>query len=287
MSITSNRNRRKKKNKSNNKFKKIISSNAIGKDVSKVNTLRQSSNTHSTTVNSDKRETSKDYLNAIKAGDLEEVARLYNKGISYCEYTSLETAAINGHVNVLEFLASKGANLKRNYNGALRKASTMNVTDVVKYLVQNGSMTSKNNRSILLDAARHNNFELVKFLIENGANTKCNLKHALKESLMWNHKDISDYLISLGAIYEEYNYNVSAIDACRSNDIELINTMIQQGCDRAKLLLLAAECDSTPIVVNLIRNSSDLSIISDYAIYYDFNLKSDGSVEYSKCIMEH
>lgn len=286
MSITSNRNRRKKKNKSNNKFENIISSNTIGKDVNKVNTLRQSSNTHSTTVNLYKRETSKDYLNAIKAGDLEEVARLYNKGISYCEYTSLETAAINGHVNVLEFLASKGADIKRNYNGALRKASTMNVTDVVKYLVQNGSMTNKNNRIILLDAVRHNNFELVKFLIENGANTKCNLKYALKESLMWNHKDISDYLMSLGAIYEEYNYNVSAIDACRSNDIELINTMIQQGCDRAKSLLLAAECDSIPIVVNLIRNSSDLSIISDYAIYYDFNLKSDGSVEYSKCIME-
>lgn len=285
VSIMSNRNRR-KKNKNRNKLKKLTNHVLMEEGMNKVNTSR-SDNTQSSTVPTVNRDTPKDYLNAIKTGNLDEVTRLYNKGISYYEYTSLATAAVNGHINIIEFLVSKGANIKRNYNGALREASSNNMTDVVKYLVENGSMTSNNNRSILIGAVRNNNLELVKFLLDNGANTKCNLKYALKESLMRNYKNIAEYLMSLGAVYEEYDYNVSPIHACRSNDVEFIDTLMQYGYDKIKLLILAAECDSIPIVIHLIENSSDLSVISDYAICNDFKVNPDGSVEYLKCIMEH
>jgi len=205
----SNRNRR-KKNKNRNKLKKLTSHVLMEEGMNRVNTSR-SADTHSSTVPTVNRETSKDYLNAIKTGNLDEVTRLYNKGISYYEYTSLVTAAVNGHVNIIEFLVSKGANIKRNYYGALREASRNNMADVVKYLIENGSMTSNSNRRILIDAVRNNNLELVKFLLDNGANTKCNLKHALEESIMRNYKDISDYLMSLGAVYKEYDYNVEVM----------------------------------------------------------------------------
>jgi len=129
-------------------------------------------------------------------------------------FTALHAAVINGKINAIEFLLSKGADIEA-FNGASDTAVTIasenGQLETLKFLVSKGAKLNvvSNVQTPLLAAAENGHLEVVKFLIENGLDVNGGATYrkdsALHVATLNNHLEVIKYLISKGADINQLN----------------------------------------------------------------------------------
>ena len=90
---------------------------------------------------------------------------------------ALRFASLNGHLDIIKFLVSEGANIHTNNDYPLRWASRFGHLDIVKFLVSKGA-----NIHVLYDwalrwASANGHLDVVKFLVSKGADIDYSLKY--------------------------------------------------------------------------------------------------------------
>ena len=164
------------------------------------------------------------FLNACCEGDLEFIKDLVSANfIDICNRDVLYYAAENGHLAVIKYLVSQGANIHACNENALRIASLHGYLDIVKYLIAKGA-----NIHILCEAAAHNacrngHLAIIKYLVARGANiyTLNRLQNdCFDEAFFNNEYEIQAYLVSQGADKSRLSLTASHYTAIWINNQE-------------------------------------------------------------------
>ena len=152
---------------------------------------------------------------AVGASDIDQVQKLIDHGEDFNEVdrrgnTPLHVAALRGHLEIAEFLISKGAEVNAKTRGLewtpLHMAALSGHEDVAILLVANQAeidASSSTGNTPLHEAAGKGHITIVELLVSNGADV--NAKNRLDSPPMHlagraDHLDIVDYLIGEGTI---------------------------------------------------------------------------------------
>jgi ankyrin repeat protein len=82
-------------------------------------------------------------------------------------------AATNGHLEVVEYIASQGINIRAN-GDAVCWAAWYGHLEVIKYLVSQGADIHFNDDYAFRWAVRNNHIDVVKYIVSQGANIHVN-----------------------------------------------------------------------------------------------------------------
>ena len=121
---------------------------------------------------------------------------------------AVECAADHGHLEVVQFLLSNGAQISDEARSdAVDMAAYGGHLEVVRFLVSNGAQISEEDRGrAVKDAAEEGHLEVVQFLLSNGAQISVQDRgQAVAKSAFYGHLEVVQFLLSNGAqISEDY-----------------------------------------------------------------------------------
>lgn len=112
---------------------------------------------------------------------------------------ALRWASGLGHLDIIELLLKKGANIHANDDDALRVASFNGNAEVVKFLIGKGANIHATDNFALKWAIKHGNIDLVEFLLDEGADIHSNNDETLRSAIDYGHSEVTKLLISRGA----------------------------------------------------------------------------------------
>jgi ankyrin repeat protein len=156
-------------------------------------------------------------IDAIKSGNLAEVKNLIQSGvefdtlqfkIEYNSYTVLTWAAANDHIEIVELLLEKGANVnqaRQDGKTALMLAILFGKIQIIELLLEKGANVNQADQygdTALIEAAANGNIEIVKLLLEKGAKVnKANKdgETALMLAILFGKIQIIELLLEKGA----------------------------------------------------------------------------------------
>ena len=108
-------------------------------------------------------------------------------------------ASSNGHIAVVRYLISIGADLTVGNNRAVRYASRNGHLDVVKYLVSVGANPTDDNNYAVQYASQNGHLDVVRYLVSVGADCTARDNCAILYASRNGHLDVVQYLVSVGA----------------------------------------------------------------------------------------
>jgi len=138
--------------------------------------------------------------------------------------TLLRYAVEKGHLDIVKFLVSKGANIYAQDNRALHRASEplriaaeKGYLEIVQYLVSVGANIHAHNDRALISAAKHGQLSVIQYLVnpyglnnylnkQYSANIHAGNNAALVMAAINHHLDVLQYLVSIGANIYDNNY---------------------------------------------------------------------------------
>jgi ankyrin repeat protein len=215
---------------------------------------------------------SRSMQHAIKNGQMEIIRYLIKKEAD--DY-SIVLAASNGDLAIMRFLTNsvctsgftdQGIDIHANFEEPLRMAARNGHLSMVKYLVSMGADINKHyigeNSFDYLDfsalewAAEKGYFEIAKYLVENGANIHKGGDNALLLSSENGHLQIVKCLIEAGSdIYADDEYN--ALDRAADNGhYEIVKYLVENGAnkDYGEVLKIAAESGHMDVVIYIMEH---------------------------------
>ena len=137
-------------------------------------------------------------------------------------YTPLSIASEKGHLEVVKYLVGQGADVRAQYDYALRYASLNGHLDIVKYLVDKGSYVSAEDDFALRYASNNGHLEVVKYLVEQGADVRAYDDEALRYASYYGHLEVVKYLVKQGADVRANN-DYALYWAKQKNHFEIVN----------------------------------------------------------------
>jgi ankyrin repeat protein len=189
-------------------------------------------------------------------GDIEQVRLLLQAGvpIDYSDKedgrTALQAAAQNGHIQLVDFLLSAGANVNApaswNYGStALQAATYCGHSQLINLLLRAGANVNQdgrleNGRTALQAAAGKNQLQLTDFLLRAGANinergSSDNGRTALQAAAEKGHIQLVDFLLRAGADINApaswKNGRTALQGAAERGDIDLVRFLLRAGAD--------------------------------------------------------
>ncbi len=108
-------------------------------------------------------------------------------------------ASRDGHLEIVKYLVSLGANIKAKYNQAVVYASENGHLEIVKYLVSQGADIKDRDNSAVIYASKNGHLETVKYLVSQGADIKAQYDSAVIYASRGRHSKTVRYLVSQGA----------------------------------------------------------------------------------------
>ncbi|QGR53648.1 ankyrin repeat-containing protein [Moumouvirus maliensis] len=198
------------------------------------------------------------YINHLKKQDNDLLKKINFKSLGLQNYFYI--ACKSGHIDIVKYFHSQGANIKEDDNKALSEACTNGHKTVVEYLLSNGANMYANdnypiivatinghldivsifvsiNRSILgliyIPAIENNQLEIVKFLRCRGLDIHMYSDYGLRKSAECNYLDLMKYLISEGAnirVYQNYAITISF----QNGHYEVVKYLVSLGIDVVK-----------------------------------------------------
>jgi ankyrin repeat protein len=121
----------------------------------------------------------------------------------------LISASENGHLQVVEYLLSIGANIHARDDYAVRWASRNGHLKVVEYLVSVGADIHSDNDCTTRWASHNGHLEVVQYLVSVGANIHAIDDCAVRWASSNGHFEVVEYLVSVGAdIHADNDYAI-------------------------------------------------------------------------------
>ena len=205
---------------------------------------------------------------ASKNGHLNVVKYLESKGadIRADDDYAIRWASHNGHLNVVKYLESKSANIRAENDEAIRRASLNGHLDVVKFLESKGADIRADNDCAIRWASFNDHLEVVKFLESKGADIRAYDDYAINWASFGGHLEVTAHLLSRGA-------DITKIDKTKSDKIikylyengnfdcaiKLLNYF---GCENEKIRksLSKIQYNRNNFIVNIRNNYTDIVI---------------------------
>jgi len=144
---------------------------------------------------------------------------------------ALQVSAHNGHLVVVKYLVSIGADIHANDGFALLLSAGVGHLEVIKYLVSVGANIHTNDYWALRCCANNGHLEVVKYLVNVvGANIHVRDDAALRWSAEEGHLEVVKYLVSVGAnIHADNDF---ALQCCAYNGhLELVKYLVSVGAN--------------------------------------------------------
>ena len=149
----------------------------------------------------------------------EDVSELYNEALRWASYF--------GKIEIVKFLANKGADIKNN-GLAVCLALRSGHMEILKYLIDNGGTL---NNEYILYASENGHIEVVKYLISKGIDFRIENDKALRWASCYGHFEIVKYLVNLGLdVTAEDNGAIRL--ASTFGHLEIIKYLISKGADK-------------------------------------------------------
>lgn len=159
---------------------------------------------------------------ACRKGNLEKVKKLVSLGANvkqaYVYIYPISIASCNGHLSIVKYLVSEGADPKVDNNISIRWASESGYLEIVKYLYSIGCDPTDYNNDTIYMASREGHLETVKFLASIGCDTNRIYNKTME-------KEVEDYLIWLKKIKNcnEIIYGHPALERTKTENVEFFN----------------------------------------------------------------
>lgn len=134
---------------------------------------------------------------AVKNGDLDTIIKLINRGIYIDQSKALITSAEQGHLQIVKFLITQGADVNTNVGFPLIQSAKYGHLEIVKFLVEQGAIININNNYAIKWAAQYGHLEIVKYLVSMGANFEVNNNCAFRLATESGHTQVVEYLVSI------------------------------------------------------------------------------------------
>ncbi len=115
---------------------------------------------------------------------------------------ALRDAVMNGHLEMVRYLVSKGADIHAEDNEALGWAAEYGHLEVVSYLVSQGGDIHAYDDQALRWAAENGHLEVVQYLVSQGGDIHADNDDALRWAAGNGHLEVVSYLVSRGANYK-------------------------------------------------------------------------------------
>lgn len=143
---------------------------------------------------------------------------------------ALVAAVRGGHLHIVEYLVSKGANIRRNDDNALSIAAEHGRLDVVKYLVEKGADIHSCKDHAFRDSCKQGHLNVVRYLSENGANVHAADDWGLRFSCLNGHLNVVKYLIEKEANIH-INNDEPLLNAIITDHLEIVKYLIEKGAN--------------------------------------------------------
>ena len=129
----------------------------------------------------------KDLYNSILKGDLDTVKSCCESLVNIEINDYLNIACSLGHIKIVKYFVSLGADIHNYYNRAIKLACQYGHLEVVKYLYESGANFRAGNNYAIVMASKNDHYEVVKYLSEIGADiSRISEKH--KKYISFCHK---------------------------------------------------------------------------------------------------
>jgi ankyrin repeat protein len=216
---------------------------------------------------------------AVAAFLLDEIAVDPNKASQF-QVTPLFKASTNGHLAVVQFLLSRGAQAdtpKNNGVTALFMASQNGHADVVQELIQAGSLVSSTRRSDgafpLSVASQHGHENVARVLIQHGADVETKTldgTSSLFVAASRGHIGVFRHLLDHGAEAKSLpalNGSTPLLGAAQHGHDDIVKLLLDLGADADQArkvdfktpLVLATEAGHMAVVATLLKGGADVN----------------------------
>jgi ankyrin repeat protein len=170
--------------------------------------------------------------------------------------------SIEGKLDVVKYLITKGANIRYNDDVIFHKAIYNNNVDIMRFCLEKGVDYHMKDNYPLMTSVRSNNLEMVKLLIEYGADPHVDENINFYVSIGRGHVDIFKYFLELGFdVCANGNYAIQV--ATKNDNFEIIKLLINKGAD------IHTDCDT------LFINCAQSGCIEAAKLFLNLGVKID------------
>ena len=207
------------------------------------------------------------FIKACELGNLEKIK------LSFCSNTcknyGVQIASQFGHLDIVKYLTSQGADIQDQSNLAVQQASQFGHLEIVKYLVSQGANIKADNDYSLQLACENGHVEVVKYITSQEY-----IKHSLQISCVYalelacenGHLEVVKYLVSQG-LHFRTNEACLVQWASRNGHLEIVKYFVSQGAcirsDHDLAIRWALENDHLELVKYLLSQGVPIARISE------------------------
>jgi hypothetical protein len=167
------------------------------------------------------------FFAAIEKGDLNKIKKMTND-IRYDEDYPVRFACLYGHLKIVEYFVSRGANIRSQNDAAIHWAALKGHLEVVKYLHEAGADIHGITIQLALQGGH---LELVKYLCEAGASLSKYGEEALFCASKVGNLEMVKYLCKARIEVQKFNNRCVRI-ASFNNHFEVVKYICENGGDK-------------------------------------------------------
>ncbi len=167
-------------------------------------------------------------IESVSGGYLELTQYFIDNGVAYDDNT-LRCASKYGHLEIVKYLVSLGADIHAEGEWALKYACKKDHINVVEYLVSKGSNIRVDDNLPLDIACKYGNIEIAKYLVSLGADIYAIKKDSLRYAVNRCRFQIMRYLLSIDSTIYDKDYVL--IQVSKYGDIDMMEYLVSLGAD--------------------------------------------------------